>query len=948
VFNGDSITAIIPCLNEEQGIESVLRAMPDYIDEVIVVDNGSSDGTPAKLEAIGEPLRFRLNSENENFAGGSNQGAAMAKGEMILFLNNDTEPQPGWMTAMVDVLLEHSDVSVVGSRLLFPDGTLQHAGVEINYGEFQPIGPVHAFYHLPPSEGPQELTDFRCVTAACMLIRRETWEAVGGFEEEYINGYEDVDLCLKVGELGQRIVYTPHSVVIHHESVSDGRFRSVHWNYWVLLRRWLGRFTNFDRNLYEEMERSPPNPDRPAVTVVLPLYESLEYVFPVLMRLLLHTGEQDEILVVDRGSKEPGLFVVRWVAEQHPGRIRLLEGGASFRSDEEAIRLAMEQSDRPYLALLGRCLTVTLGWLDGLVAALEEQPDLGMVGPLAEFVPGCQEVGLLGVKLEAGASLDEFAALVRAEAAPLLEVEALVPSCLVVRRAVLEEAVAGEPETFFASRGYRLPQRVRAAGHRLAVARSALVKDLWPSRNKGMVSLRTALQRGTNHMWEELRRRLDRDPGLEPWQGNLTKPQTGLASIVVLVWDNLDVTRACVASIYENTLRPFELILVDNGSQAPAAQWLDSLVEQHDNIRLLRNEENQGYAYGCNQGLAVARGDFVVLLNNDVVVPPCWLTDQISLFSGSEKIGLVGPRTNESAGPQRVPPEEVGYSSIEGLRTFSQKWQVLKDLDFSYTDPLTGLCMVLKREVIQRVGGLDTSFWIGNYEDNDFCIRVARAGYQIAIAHDVFVHHEGSATFKAQKIDYEHLVARNWQFFCSKWGFERPHGMGFPTQQLVDSRPFETSFDHIPPEVTEVYRPGLVPIPVEGAKPTMMLMVPEWEGEEWKESFSAFVQAFSGDDPVGLLLRVEPPTARQTEVAVEALGRVLAELRIGDDQLPDIVLENTVLTPSQRGRLYAAAQILLVAGGSRAKLYRREAAGCGLSIVEEPTPDSLCGLVRSE
>ncbi|MEE2827852.1 MAG: glycosyltransferase family 2 protein, partial [Myxococcota bacterium] len=605
------VSVVIPTFNKWEYTEKCLLAIwentsyPNF--EVIVVDNGSSDGTPDRLKAIGPPLRVRLNSENENFAGGSNQGAAMAEGELLLFLNNDTEPQAGWMTAMVDVFREHAEVSVVGSQLLFPDGTLQHAGVEINFGEMAPIDAVHVAYHRPPSEGPQELTDFRCVTAACMMIRRATWEAVGGFEEEYINGYEDVDLCFKVGELGERIVYTPRSVVIHHESVSDGRYRFVRWNCWVLLRRWLGRFTNFDRNLYEDMERSPQSPERPGVTVVVPLYESLECVFAVLMRLLLHTGDQDEILVVDRGSEEPGLFVVRWVAEQYPGRIRLVEGGAAFRSDEEVVRLALDQSDRPHLALLGRGVLVTSGWLDGLVSALDEQPNLGMVGPSMELVPGCQEVGLLGLTVEAGTSLDEFAAQVRAEAPPSLEVEALVPSCLLVRRAVLEEAVAGEPETFFASQGHRLPQRVRAAGHRLAVARSVLVQDLWPPRNKGMISLRTALQRATNYMWEELRRRLGTEPGLEPWKGNFTKPQTGLASIVVLVWDNLEVTRACVASIHENTLRPFELILVDNGSQASAAQWLDSVVEQHDNIRLVRNEENQGYAYGCNQGLAAAR-----------------------------------------------------------------------------------------------------------------------------------------------------------------------------------------------------------------------------------------------------------------------------------------------------------------------------------------------------
>src|SRR5690606_31680883 len=121
---------------------------------------------------------------------------------------------------------------------LFPDGTIQHGGVTLRYAAPYPITPCHYDYRKPAhvSTAAKEMDG---VTGACMLVRREVFSALGGFDEGYVNGYEDVDLCMKVRTSGGRILYDPRSVLIHHESVSDGRFDAENANINRLHERWM-------------------------------------------------------------------------------------------------------------------------------------------------------------------------------------------------------------------------------------------------------------------------------------------------------------------------------------------------------------------------------------------------------------------------------------------------------------------------------------------------------------------------------------------------------------------------------------------------------------------------------------------------------------------------------------------------------------------------------------
>ncbi len=231
---------IIPVWNNAALTKQCLEALAEVTDgvsyEVVVVDNGSTDGVETFLQSLGGDVQVIRNEQNLGFAKACNQGARAARGEFLVFLNNDTVPLKGWLSALVDEVRAHAGVAVVGSKLLFEDGTIQHAGVAFSREWFLP-------YHIYRGGNAQAAAvsrrrELQCVTAACMLVRRQVFQQVEGFDEGYRNGFEDVDLCLKINKLQWKIVYQPKSVLYHLESKTPGRKTHEQDNSRRLHERW--------------------------------------------------------------------------------------------------------------------------------------------------------------------------------------------------------------------------------------------------------------------------------------------------------------------------------------------------------------------------------------------------------------------------------------------------------------------------------------------------------------------------------------------------------------------------------------------------------------------------------------------------------------------------------------------------------------------------------------
>jgi GT2 family glycosyltransferase len=204
--------------------------------EVIVVDNGSSPEVRERLAEAGSQVdQLAVNPTNLGFAIASNQGARLARGEYIVFLNNDTIVQEGWLRSLVSAATADPSRGAVGACLLYPDGTIQHAGVSFADDH----SPRHTYAGFPGNTVPaRQSRSVQALTAACLLVPRSLFEAVGGFDEGYLNSFEDLDLCFKVRAFGRDVYYCADAVVYHFESTTPGRQFRDDRNYARFLERW--------------------------------------------------------------------------------------------------------------------------------------------------------------------------------------------------------------------------------------------------------------------------------------------------------------------------------------------------------------------------------------------------------------------------------------------------------------------------------------------------------------------------------------------------------------------------------------------------------------------------------------------------------------------------------------------------------------------------------------
>jgi GT2 family glycosyltransferase len=216
--------------------------------QIVVVDDGSTDLTGELLRAYGDAIQTIRHETPVGFAGACNTGAAVAGGDYIVFLNNDTIPRRGWLEALVAAADAHPKAAVVGAKLLFPNDTIQHAGVVFGIDRFP-----HHIYAGFPADHPATSTSrpYQAVTAACCLVKRVPWQEMGGFDRAFLNGWEDIDLCLRLGEAGYQIRYCAESIVYHLESASrDVRAGEERQNRFLFAERWLAKVRPDDFDHY--------------------------------------------------------------------------------------------------------------------------------------------------------------------------------------------------------------------------------------------------------------------------------------------------------------------------------------------------------------------------------------------------------------------------------------------------------------------------------------------------------------------------------------------------------------------------------------------------------------------------------------------------------------------------------------------------------------------------
>jgi GT2 family glycosyltransferase len=214
------ISAIVLTWNGVAYIEECLASLlaQDCADlEVLVVDNGSADGTPELVAGRFPDVKLIRNERNLGFAAGNNCGLRAASGDLLLLLNQDVKVQPGFLACLARTC-EEPAVGIAGGKLLYPDGTIQHAGGYL-YGPRGETG--HVGRHAPDDGRFDQVADADFVTAAALAIRRTALAQIGPLDEGFAPAYyEDVDWCYRARAAGWRVVYQPGAVAMHHESTA--------------------------------------------------------------------------------------------------------------------------------------------------------------------------------------------------------------------------------------------------------------------------------------------------------------------------------------------------------------------------------------------------------------------------------------------------------------------------------------------------------------------------------------------------------------------------------------------------------------------------------------------------------------------------------------------------------------------------------------------------------
>ena len=231
--------------------------------------------------------------------------------------------------------------------------------------------------------------------------------------------------------------------------------------------------------------------------------------------------------------------------------------------------------------------------------------------------------------------------------------------------------------------------------------------------------------------------------------------------IIVLTYNKLELTKEFFKSLQAVDV-PARIIAIDNASSDGTADYLKSFKDTHNHrFDCIYNSQNTGFVNGMNQGLALAESDYICLANNDIIFTKGWLSEIIALFERHQEIGLLNPNSNTlGTKPGKDEPIE---SLAENLQ--NRYKGVFVEMPFCI-----GFCMVIRKALVDKIGGLSAEYAPMFFEDTDFSKKAVKAGYRIGLAKGAYVWHREHGSFKDKSRQTEGIFRKNKKIFQKKWG----------------------------------------------------------------------------------------------------------------------------------------------------------------------------------
>lgn len=246
--------------------------------------------------------------------------------------------------------------------------------------------------------------------------------------------------------------------------------------------------------------------------------------------------------------------------------------------------------------------------------------------------------------------------------------------------------------------------------------------------------------------------------------------------IIIPVFNQKKYTESCIVSIGKNTRQGYRIIIVDDKSSEPdAVKFLGGIKDE--NIKIIRNTENLGWVKSVNRGIKESSAEYVCIMNNDTLVTDGWLSEMIAVAEKAPDIGLVNPEWEK---PDKAAIDDYAQSLTKYRGQFIE------------TDWVRGFCFLVKRQAINKIGGLDEAYSPGYYDDCDYSVRALRAGFRPVLAKGAYVYHYRNGTHESvlKKEGMNSLLGKHKELFYKRWG--RPLRLVFIfTKKIADGKAVE-------------------------------------------------------------------------------------------------------------------------------------------------------------
>ncbi|MAG56265.1 MAG: hypothetical protein CMJ83_08250 [Planctomycetes bacterium] len=311
-----------------------------------------------------------------------------------------------------------------------------------------------------------------------------------------------------------------------------------------------------------------------------------------------------------------------------------------------------------------------------------------------------------------------------------------------------------------------------------------------PERKAELLAMTKVVDRVGIHDW--LRGMLDTRFGAAQPATPRPAPIDAKTTIIIPNLNGFPHVKDCLDTLRTHTDGPLQTVIIDNGSNDGSLEWLRT---QHD-IQLLEMGTNIGAPAARNAGLQIAEGETIVFSDNDVLFTPKWRELLIGHLGTWPDIGIVGPMSDYVSGPQKT---HEGEQHGEDLDAFARRFTDAHRGRGNYASRLILFFMMCRRDVIEKIGGIDPIYGRWGFEDDDYSLRTLAAGFELRIAQDCFIRHLGSRTSKTANIDYGSLLRENWEVFKRKWRLPQHLAYGEPwTVSTVLNRPFNRAEHWVP------------------------------------------------------------------------------------------------------------------------------------------------------